>query len=119
MELIQVKDCIEKLITEIGKTRREIEDKGKAKARAISDYDRKLAVTLATMRNSENYELGDKIYKTPPVTILEKIAKGICSEERFAMEVADSGYKATISNLQALLAQLNGYQSIYKNLSVI
>lgn len=118
MDIIKVRDCIEKLISEIGRTRREIEDKGRAKAKAISNYDRKMAVTLATLRNSETYELAGKTYKQPPVSILEKLAKGICSEERFAMEVAESGYKACSSNLQALMAQLNGYQSIFRHLDV-
>ena len=110
----KVKEYIENLIKEIGECRREIEAKGKAKAKAISDYDRKMAVTLATLRNSENYILAGQTYKTPPVTIMEKIAKGICSDECYAREVAESSYKAVISNLEALKAQLNGYQSVYK-----
>lgn len=118
MDIIKVKDIIEGLIREIGKCRREIEDKGKAKAKAISDYDRKMAVTLAELRNSESYKLGDTTYTTPPVTIMEKIAKGICSLECYEREVAESAYKACISNLEALKAQLNGYQSIYKHLDI-
>lgn len=116
MELIQVKDCIESLIKEIGKTRREIEEKGREKAVAISDYDRQLAVTLATLRNGDNYTLAGKTYPAPPITIMEKLAKGICCTERYNLEIADSAYKACISNLEALKAQLNGYQSIYKHL---
>lgn len=116
MELIKVKDYIEKLIIEIGHSRREIEDKGRAKAKAISDYDRKMAITLATLRNQDFYTLGDREYKAPPITIMEKIAKGICSEECYERELAESNYKACISNLEALKAQLNGYQSIYRHL---
>ena len=119
MDIIKVKDCIEKLIAEIGKTRREIEEKGRLKATAIAEYDRKLAVTIAELRNSDTYKLGDKEYKAPPVTITEKIAKGVCSVERYELEVAESGYKACASNLNALLAQLNGYQSIFRHLENI
>lgn len=118
MDIIQVKDSIEKLIKEIGYCRREIESRGQAKAKAVSNYDRKLAITLANLRHTESYELLGKTYKTPPVTILEKIAKGICFEERLAMEIAESGYKAVISNLEALKAQLNAYQSIFRHLEV-
>lgn len=116
MDIIKVKDCIEKLIREIGTTRREIEEKGREKAAAISDYDRQLAVTLATLRNTDNYTLAGKTYPAPPVTISEKIAKGICAKERYDLEVAESAYKACISNLEALKAQLNGYQSIFRHL---
>ncbi len=119
MDAIQIARHIEGLIVAIGKCRREIEDKGKAKAKSISDYDRKLAITLATLRNSESYQIGDKTYKQPPVSIMEKIAKGICSDELYAREVAESGYKACISNLEALKAQLNGYQSIFRHLESI
>ena len=118
-DLIAVKNSIEGLIKEIGKTRREIEDKGRDKAVAISDYDRKLAVTLAELRNSETYKLAGKEYPVPPVTIMEKIAKGICSVERYDLELADSAYKACVSNLEALKAQLNGYQSIYRHLESV
>lgn len=114
MELIQVRNCIEKIIVEIGKCRREIEEKGAAKAKTISNYDRRMASTLAVLRNSDTYVLDDKTYKQPPVSIAEKIAKGLCWQERLAMELAESGYKACISNLSALLAQVNAFQSILR-----
>lgn len=116
MDIIKVKDCIEKLISEIGKCRREIEDRGRDKAVAISDYDRRLAVTLAELRNSETYMLAGKQYAVPPITVMEKIAKGICSTERYDLELAESAYKAGISNLEALRAQLNAFQSIFRHL---
>lgn len=119
MDIVKVKDCIEGLIQEIGKTRREIEEKGREKAAAISDYDRQLAVTLATLRNADNYTLAGKTYPTPPISIMEKLAKGICATERYNLEVAESAYKACISNLEALKSQLNGYQSIYKHLESV
>lgn len=113
---VVVREKIKILIKDIGECRRAIEDKGRDKAVAVSDYDRKLAVTLAELRNSETYKLAGKEYPVPPVTIMEKIAKGICSTERYALEVAESAYKSCISNLEALKAQLNAMQSIYRHL---
>lgn len=118
MELIKIADAIEALIKLIGDTRREIEKKGNARAKAISDYDRKIAITLATLRDTENYTMVGQTYKSPPVTILEKIAKGICAEERYGMELAESNYKACVSNLNALQAQLNAYQSLFRHLDM-
>jgi len=112
----RVRDNIEKLIHAIGECRQEIEERGKKRAHAIRTYDMKLAIALATLRNAEFYELAGQKYKSPPVSIAEKIAKGIVSQEREAMELAESGYKACISNLEALKAQLNGYQSIFRHL---
>lgn len=119
MDIIKIKDCIEKLISEIGHCRREIETKGQAKAKAIKNYDMKLAIAIATLRDQTHYKLGDKQYERPPATLIEKIAKGICAPERYEMEIAESGYKAVISNLEALKAQLNGYQSIYRHLESV
>lgn len=104
MELIKVKDCIEKLISEIGKCRREIEAKGLEKARTIALYDVKLGGAIQVLREEGKF----------PATLIEKIAKKLCADERKAMEEADVLYKACISNLEALKAQLNGYQSIYR-----
>lgn len=104
MDIIKVKDCIEKLISEIGKSRREIESKGQARAKAISNYDKRMQIVMVTLKEEGKF----------PVTLMEKIAKGICSPEREELEIAESGYKACISNLQALMAQLNGYQSILR-----
>ncbi len=110
----RVRSYIEQLISEIGKCRRQIEEKGEIKARAIKTYDMKLAVTMAILREDETYELAGKKYKSPPVSIMEKIAKGIVAEERYNLEVAEAGYKAAVCNLDAMQSQLNAYQSIYR-----
>ena len=115
MDIQQISTTMMKMVGQIGECRKEIEAKGEAKAKAISDYDRKMAVTVSVLRNTEEYNLAGKTYKSPPVTILEKIAKGICSDECYAKEIAESGYKACISNLTALQAQLNAMQSIYRH----
>lgn len=115
-EPVKVAETIEKLIKAIGECRREIEGKGRAKAEAIRNYEKRMAIALATLKEAETYELAGRTYKAPPVTIMEKIAKGIAAEERYEMEIADSGYKAAVCNLEALQAQLNGFQSIFRHL---
>ena len=109
MDIHKVKECIEKLISEIGHCRREIETKGNARAHAISNYDKQLKIAIVTLRESGKF----------PATLIEKIAKGVCSDHRLTLELAEVGYKACISNLEALKAQLNGYQSIYKHLDSV
>ncbi len=117
MEVVEVAKRIEKIISEIGKCRRQIEDKGRARAKTISEYDKALAISIAALRNEKNYMLYGKQYPQPPTTIIEKLAKGICAQQAYDREIAESDYKAVISNLQALMAQLNGYQSIYRHLA--
>lgn len=118
-DLFKVKVRIEAIIKEIGKCRREIEDKGKARAKSVMEYDKSMAICIATLRNDKNYMLFGKDYPQPPVTLVEKLARGICAQQRYDMEIAESGYKACISNLEALKAQLNGYQSIYRHLDSV
>ena len=106
MEVLQVAKRIEGIISEIGKCRREIEGKGNARAKAMAMYDAKLGHAIKVLREEAKF----------PATLIEKIAKGVCSPDLEARETADCEYKACISNLQALMAQLNGYQSIYRHL---
>lgn len=109
MDLMKVKDCIEKLISEIGHCRRDIETKGNTRAQAISNYDKQLKIAIVTLKENGKF----------PATLIEKIAKGVCSDHRLTLELAEVGYKACISNLTALMAQLNGYQSIYRHLESV
>ena len=106
MEVLEVAKRIEQIIVEIGKARRLIEEKGQARAKAISNYDKQLRVAIVTLREEGKF----------PATLIEKIAKGVCAPQIEEREIAESAYKAVISNLQALMAQLNGYQSIYRHL---
>lgn len=107
MEVFQVAERIEKIISEIGKCRRQIETKGIARAKTISNYDMRIRIAIVTLKDEGKF----------PATLIEKIAKGVCAPDIEAKEIAESDYKACISNLNALMAQLNGYQSIYRHLS--
>ena len=106
MEVVKVAQAIQGLIIEIGKCRREIEAKGRARAKAISEYDKRLGIAIITLRDEGKF----------PATLIEKIARKICAPEVEQREIAESAYKACISNLEALKAQLNGYQSIFRHL---
>ena len=119
MDVVKCAKIIEKIVAEIGEVRKKIKDKGEAKAKTISGYDKSLAITLAELGHNENYELNKKTYKQPPITLRKTIAKGIVADFLYEKEIADSDYKACISNLEALKAQLNGYQSIYKHLDSV
>ena len=105
-ELLNIADNINDLVALIGKTRREIEDKGMAKAKAISAYDKRLGIAIVTLRDEGKF----------PATLIEKIAKGVCAPERETMEMTDVAYKACLSNLEAMKAQLNAKQSVYRHL---
>lgn len=93
-----------------------LDQKGNEKARAIANYDKALAITLIRLRAGHKLTLDNHTIQNPPATIMEKIAKGMCVSERMVLEIAESGYKSTISKIRALEAALNGYQSIFRHL---
>lgn len=118
-DVVSVKDKIlgkEKLLCD---NRREIDNTTSDIPTALNTYERELAKTLIKLRNGEEFLLDGIKVKNPPVSILKDIAKGICSNERLQLGVAESKQKALLSASKSLQAELNSLQSINKNLSHI
>ena len=116
MDLIEIAKRMNHRINALTEAREEIQKLAQAKAQAISAYDKKIAVTIVKLKNGYEMELDGIVVKNPLTTITEKIAKGICFQEKLDMELAEANYKAILSNMQCLQAELNGYQSINKYL---
>lgn len=116
MDVITVAKRMNHRINSLETARNELEPVAIKRAQALLEYDKKIALTLIRLKNGEKFILdGAEIYK-PAVSISEKIAKGICFQEKFDMEVADAAYKSLRSRMDCLKAELNGYQSINKAL---
>jgi len=116
MEITKVANRIQKIIQAIGEERRALRDAGQKKAKAISNYDRALQIKIMELSQGTAKDDNGEPVPKPPASYTEKIAKGLCWQERLELEQADGAYKAVISNLEALKAQLNGYQSIFRHL---
>ena len=118
MDVQYVAQKIEQKIQLCERGRTELNDLIRDQAMARAEYDRAIAVTLVKLRNGVPFELEGHTIKDPPVSILDKTARGICHAEKLAMESAEGLCKACTEKLRAVQAELNGYQSIYKHLSV-
>ena len=109
-------------IQELREARRNIFNAATEKGLAISNYDRMIAITFLKLKNRLIKEMSDpetgEIIDIPvlPATALTIIAKGICWMHKGREEEADAMYKAILSNLDAIKAELNGLQSINKNI---
>lgn len=113
---IEVAELIQDKIAELDQERPRLFDTSQSKAQAISDYDRAIALVVLKLKNENIREFeGEPIGKLP-VTLIPLIAKGICFKECFTKEAEEGGYKAVISNIEAIKAGLNGLQSINKHL---
>lgn len=119
MELNKVAEQIENRIKALSIGRKELSTRTKRKAEAISAYERAIAVTIIKLKNGVEFTLEEQKVKNPIASITEKIAKGICWQEKLDMEQAEGQYKGAIIGMQAIQSELMGYQSIFKHLEEI
>lgn len=117
MDAITVAVEIEKRIKELEVAKKQLKERSNKKAEANANYDKVLALTLIKLRNNLITEFEGVEIKDTPATILEKVAKGICFQERLEQEKADAEYKSLITYISTVESQLNGWQSINKYLS--
>ncbi len=116
MEVVEVSKQIEKRIELLAIARKELAERASLKAVTIAEYDKALTITLIKLREGVEQEFEGHKIKGVPATIMEKLAKGMCWQERLAMEKANAGYGVAVSGMNSLQAELNGWQSIYRHL---
>ena len=85
------------------------------KAEQIALYERELAKTIIQLKNGKEMELEGEKIQNPPVTILEKIARGICWQEKLNADLCDTTYRSTVIKMQVIQSEHNAYQSLYKS----
>ena len=117
MTPLDVADQIEHRIKELDKAKLLLKPRTDKRAETSALYDKAVAVVLIGLRNGKAYEMDGVAISDPPASIMEKIAKGICWQERLNMDLAEGEYKSLITGIELLQAQLNGWQSINRHLS--
>ena len=103
MEPVAVAKQIERLIMAIAKEGARSKDLILAKAESAVEYDKALALAIVTLKDAGT-----------PTTIVEKQAKGQCSDQLLARIVGEESLKAHWHRLEYLKAQMNAFQSINK-----
>ena len=106
MEVLQVAKQIEDKIHLLERGRGELEALAREKARTIGEYDKALSTTILRHKSEGKLQ----------ATLIEKVSKGQCHKERLAMELADALYKVQTVKMNAVQAELNGWQSINRYL---
>lgn len=105
-EAVAVARRIESIIEAVKVEGRKSKDLIIAEAEAMRDYDKEIAIRELA------YKQGGM-----PATLISHQAKGDACELLCKMIVAQKSLKAHWQRLGYLLAQLNGYQSIYRHLT--
>ncbi len=93
-----------------------IEQASLEKANTVANYEREIAITILKLKNGAITEWEGQSIKSLAANLIATVAKGICYNESFEKEIAEGNYKGIIVKLEALKAQLNGYQSLNKTM---
>lgn len=116
MDVITIAEKIEKKIELLETGRKLIYLRAIDKAKTIAAYDKQIAFTLIKLRNGQILTLDDEQIVDPPVSIMEKVSKGICWQEKLEAEKADALYKSAVTGLETLRVEISALQSIYRHL---
>jgi len=116
MELTKIAEAIESKITLLEKARAFLKKRGETKAKTIADYEKAIALAIVKLKNNAIAEWETFSTEKLPTTLIEKTAKGMCYQEKLDMEVAESDYKSLIVSINAIEAELNAYQSIFRHM---
>jgi len=119
MEIIKVAEEIERRINALAIGRKELAERGKAKAEALADYDRELAKAIIKLGSDSGIEFEGQILKNMPATVRPKVAQGICWEWALKKDLAEAQYRNAIAGMSALEAELNAYQSLFRYLNEV
>ena len=115
-DVLSSKERIELKISELENGRSQILGLSANLAIAISNYDRALALSMLKLLNGQINSFENQEVTKVSATTVKDIAKGLCWRERLKLEEATGEYKAHISNMETIRAELNGLQSINKHL---
>lgn len=118
-DLPYIAQQIEAKIKLLEKGRASLQDLAMRKAITAAEYDKALAIAILRLRGGEEIVLDGHRIKDPPVGIIEKVAKGMVNEQRLAMDDSEAQYKLSVKKLDAVQAELNGYQSIFRHLETV
>jgi len=114
MDIISINKQITDNIILLRKTRDSLKLRAEDKAKAIGEYEKKIAITMLELRNGKVVMLDGKEVAYSSATGLEKIAKGVCYKESIARDLAESNYKNAVSALNGIQAIINALQSMLR-----
>jgi hypothetical protein len=113
---LEVAELIREKIEELKTERLKIFEAAEEKSQSTSDYDRAMALGYIKVKNKKITQLDGEPIGEVVQSNLPLIVKGVCWEECLYKERGENGYKAILSNIEAIKAELNGLQSINRHL---
>lgn len=114
MELQKISSLIIDRVSLLAQGRKELKTRAERRAQTTALYEKELAKTIIKLRNGEEMLLDNEVVRDVPITVLEKISKGICWENKIKMDEADMFYKNASVGLNSLMSEVNALQSLLK-----
>ena len=119
MEVIEISQKIVEKIALLEKGREQLRERATKKAHTMAKYEKNLAITIIKLRNNAITTWEEYNCENLPTTLIEKIAKGMCYQEKIDMEQSEAEYKNAIVGLSTIQAELNGFQSMNRYLQEV
>lgn len=116
MDIISVSKKIQEKIKTLELGREILRERATEKANAIGLYEKQIAKTLIGLKNGKEYDIEGEKIQNPPASTSEKIARGVCYQEKINAELKEAEYKNAVIGMQAILGEVNAWQSIYRHL---
>ena len=114
MESVKISQSIVKRIDLLESARKKNSEFAINMAKSNAEYSKILAKTIIQLKNGVEMRVEGETISSPPVTIIEKIAKGVCWEEQLTMDKNVAFYKNSIRAIDSMKAELNALQSLFK-----
>jgi len=116
---IKVAGEIQAAINRIAAGRREFKIRAITKADTNGKYYKEKAKAIIKLRNGIEMEIDGLKTTNVSATNAESIARGICYKEKIAKELAEAEYTNAVKGMAALIAELNGLQSLNRHLKEV
>ena len=120
MEVLQVSKKIVEKVELLEMARDKLKEYAEDKARALVEYEKHIGITMVELKNGKSFQVDDDgqkvVLSTTTASNAKDIAKAVCSEYSLKMQLAEALYKNCIVQIEAIKAELNGYQSIFRHL---
>ena len=115
-DILSVSRKIQEKIKTLELGRSLLKERAEEKAYAVGEYEKQIAKTLIGLKNGKEYTLEGERIQNPPASTTEKIARGICFQEKINSELAETSYRNAVIGMQAIEAEINSWQSIFRYL---
>lgn len=115
-DIVNIAEEINSKLKELYDCRKQLKSAGDRKAAMISAYDLEYAKVTINLRNGIVYKIGEVEIDNPPVSLIDKLARGICYKERLDLDVAENDYKSLSTTINCIQAEINALQTLYRHL---